>query len=83
MTPLMAAAMSGKLQSVKLLLSLSADIHASASVQGSRSQKQTAASLATKHGHTQVAQYLQGCIGKRNCCIIYQLLGKWGLSIEG
>lgn len=60
----MAAAMHGRLQCVKLLLSHSADIHVSIPRPRSRSQRQTAASLAAKHGHDKVYQYLQGCIGK-------------------
>ena len=68
MTPLMAAAMNGHLACVKLLLCHSADIHASIPRPRSRSQRQTAASLAAKHNHTNVAKYLQGCIGEKYNC---------------
>jgi hypothetical protein len=64
-TPLMAAAANGHLHCVKLLLSHSADIKFSIPGPKSRSTKQTALSLADKHGHNKVAEYLQACLGKQ------------------
>ena len=63
-TPLMAAAANGHLHCVKLLLSHSADINFSIPGPKSRSTKQTAFSLAYKHGHSNVVEYLQACLGK-------------------
>ena len=72
-TPLMAAAINGHLQCVKLLVAHSADIHCTVQGPRPRSQKHTALSLASKHGHTRIADYLQGCIGmirKRTLALI-------------
>ena len=60
----MAAAANGHLHCVKLLLSHSADINFSIPGPKFRSTKQTALSVANKHGNTIVAEYLQACLGK-------------------
>ena len=65
----MVAASNAHLHCVKLLLGHSADINFAIPGPKPRSVKQTALSLATKHSHTQVARYLQGCLGElEDCC---------------
>ena len=66
-TPLTIAACNGHLHCIKLLLMSKCDLYCMVRMEG---QEMYAWDLAARRGHTDVAQYLQGCVGEKDIVVL-------------